>query len=286
MTVPVVWLDAASALAVFDEPVDGIRYGASVGYLACLAGFARDLTERGRLLPTLRWDERGPVACWCPVLTGPDVLAVNLLEAAMPPVCRAERGEPDGYELMMSAVSAWLDVVARAALSTRIDLLPPQRGRRPRRLPAVDAWLSALTTPDGRFEADPEEAASLGEALRPWEEFQVGGTGPVALANWRFRKAPVYMPAGAAPVRLEVRPRGAGALAWVPAELWTSGADPDLTRWAATSVTFQSCPDRMATYFGGLLGPASDTCLYLDVRRDGARIENLTTRLDGADCPA
>jgi len=57
VTVPVVWLDAASALAVFDEPVDGIRYGASVGYLACLAGFARDLTERGRLLPTLRWDE-------------------------------------------------------------------------------------------------------------------------------------------------------------------------------------------------------------------------------------
>jgi len=37
VTVPVVWLDAASALAVFDEPVDGIRYGASVGYLACLA---------------------------------------------------------------------------------------------------------------------------------------------------------------------------------------------------------------------------------------------------------
>jgi hypothetical protein len=49
---------------------------------------------------------------------------------------------------------------------------------------------------------------------------------------------------------------------------------------------FPELPDRMATYFGGLLGPASDTCLHVDVRRDGAMIENLTTRLDGADCPA
>src|SRR5215211_6266765 len=40
-TVPVVFLDAVAALAVFDEPVDGVRYGASIGYLAGVAGFAR-----------------------------------------------------------------------------------------------------------------------------------------------------------------------------------------------------------------------------------------------------
>jgi len=194
-TVPVVWLDAASALAVFHEPVDGIRYGASVGYLARLAAFARDLAERGRLLPALGWDEHRPVACWRPVLTGPDVVAANLLEAAMPPVCRAERGEPDAHDLLMSAVSAWVDVAVRAQLSTQVDLVPPRRGRRPRKLPAVEAWLSALTAPDGRFEADPAEAASLAEALRPWEEFQVTGTGP-ARAMFRLTAVEPAPPSG------------------------------------------------------------------------------------------
>jgi SNF2 family DNA or RNA helicase len=177
-TVPVVWLDAAAALAVFDEPVDGVRYGASIGYLARLAGFARELVERGRLLPALEWDEHGPVACWRPVVTGPDAIAVNLLEAAMPPVCRAERGEPDGHDLVMSAVGAWVDAAARSQLSTRVGLVPPRRGRRPRQLPAVEAWLAALTAPDGRFEAVPDEVAALGEALRSWEEFRVAGVGP------------------------------------------------------------------------------------------------------------
>jgi hypothetical protein len=53
-TVPVVQLDAGAALAAIDEPVADIRYGASVGYLAELAAFARELVERGRVLPELR----------------------------------------------------------------------------------------------------------------------------------------------------------------------------------------------------------------------------------------
>jgi SNF2 family DNA or RNA helicase len=194
-TVPVVWMDAASALAVFDEPVDGVRYGASVGGLAGLAAFARGLVERGRLLPALGSDEQGPVACWRPVVTGPDVVAVNRLVAAMPPVCRAEEGEPDGHDLVMSAVEAWVDVAARTQLSAGTDLVPPRRGRRPARLPAVEAWLSALTAPHGRFDADPEEVASLGEALRPWEEFRLAGIGP---ARAMFRLTALE-PAGSVP---------------------------------------------------------------------------------------
>ena len=45
-TVPVVQLDAGAALAAIDEPVENIRYGASVGYLAELAAFARELVEQ------------------------------------------------------------------------------------------------------------------------------------------------------------------------------------------------------------------------------------------------
>jgi SNF2 family DNA or RNA helicase len=187
-TVPVVWLDAAAALSVFDEPVSGVRYGASVGHLARLAAFARDLVERGRLLPALSWDEHGPVARWQPVVTGPDVVAVNMLAAAMPPAGRAEPAEPDPHELVMSALAGWVDAVARSSLSGRVDLVPARRGRRPGRLPAAEAWLSALTAPDGRFEADPQDAAALGAALRPWEEFRSAGVGP-ARAMFRLSAA-------------------------------------------------------------------------------------------------
>ena len=126
-------------------------------------------------------------------------------------------------------------------------------------------------------------AAELDDVPRATD---VGLRLPTALTNWRFRKAPVYVPAGTAPVRLQIRRPAAGALAWVPADLWTSGANPDLTRWATTALTFESCPGRTATYFGGLLAPTTDTCLHLDARSDHAQVDSLTTRLNGADCPA
>ena len=62
-TVPVVQLDAGAALAAIGEPIADIRYGASVGYLAELAAFACELVERGRVLPELRRDTRGAIAC-------------------------------------------------------------------------------------------------------------------------------------------------------------------------------------------------------------------------------
>ena len=126
-TVPVVQLDAGAALAAIDEPVADIRYGASVGYLAELAAFARELVERGRVLPELRRDTHGAIACWRPVLQGRDVVAMTSLTSAMPPVCRAELGGHDPHELVVSALDAMVDAAVRAALP-RIDLVPPRRG--------------------------------------------------------------------------------------------------------------------------------------------------------------
>jgi hypothetical protein len=148
-TVPVVSIDAASALSALDEPVADVRYGASIAYLADLAAFARELVERGRVLPALVRDGYGAVALWRPVVQGPDVVAMNSLIAAMPPVCRAEQGEHDAHQLASSALRAMLDAAMRAALPRGIDLLPPRRGRRPQRLPAKEAWLTALTAPNG-----------------------------------------------------------------------------------------------------------------------------------------
>ena len=182
-TVPVVQLDAGAALAAIDEPVADIRYGASVSYLAELAAFACELVERGRVLPELRRDTNGAIACWRPVLQGRDVVAMTSLTSAMPPVCRAERGGHDPHELVVSALDGMVDAVVRAALP-RIDLVPPRRGRRTRR-PAVEDWLTALTGPHGRFDAEPDELDALARALRPWGEVGTGMVGP-ARATFRL----------------------------------------------------------------------------------------------------
>jgi SNF2 family DNA or RNA helicase len=184
-TVPVVSIEAATALTALDEPAADVRYGASVGYLAELALFARELVERGQILPACARDEYGAVAFWRPVVRGPDIVVMNSLIAAMPPVCRAEPEAHDAHELATSALHAMVDAAVRAALPAGCDLLPPRRGRRSKRLPAEEAWLTALTAPDGRFDADPGELDTLVEALQPWDQIGVGRPGP-ARATFRL----------------------------------------------------------------------------------------------------
>jgi SNF2 family DNA or RNA helicase len=214
-TVPVVSLDAASALSALNEPVAAFRCGASLAYLAELAAFARELVERGRVLPDLTRDGHGAVAFWRPVVQGPDVVVLNSLIAATPPVCRAEQGEHDAYKLASSALHAMVDAAMRAALPAGIDLLPPRRGRRPRRLPVEEAWLTALTIPDGRFETDPDELDALDTSLRPWKDVGVGKAG---LARATFRLTEIETSATETPT-------GAG---WQLEFLLQSMADPSL----------------------------------------------------------
>ena len=184
-TVPVVTLDPCSALAALEGRVGDVRYGASMDYLGDIVGFARDLVARGRVLPTLERGEIGAVAEWRPVLQGRDVVAVHSLVAAMPPVCRAAPGHDDPHELVTVAVRSLVDAAAREVLAAEVDLVPPRRGRRPKRLPAVEAWLGALCTPDGRFDAEPGEVDALAEELSPWGEVGTGQTGP-ARATFRL----------------------------------------------------------------------------------------------------
>jgi SNF2 family DNA or RNA helicase len=177
-TVPVMSLPPASALTALEEPAADVRYGASVAYLAELAGFARELVERGRVLPALACDEHGPVAFWRPVVQGPDVVALNVLIAAMPPVCRAEPETQEGHELATSALYAFVDAAVRTTLPAGIGLLPPRRGRRPKHVPAQEAWLAALTAPDGCFDADTGELDALAAALQPWDVIGADQPGP------------------------------------------------------------------------------------------------------------
>ena len=194
-TVPVMQLDAGAALAALDEPVADVRYGASVGYLAELAAFARELVERGRVLPALRRDTHGAIAAWRPVLQGRDVVALTSLTSAMPPVCRAELDGHDPHELVVSALDAMVDAAVRAVLP-RIAL-PPRRGRRKRR-PAVEDWLTALTGADGRFDAEPDELEALAQALRLWDDVGTGTVGP-ARATFRLSETEIETAEGETP---------------------------------------------------------------------------------------
>jgi SNF2 family DNA or RNA helicase len=134
--------------------------------------------RRGRVLPALGGDERGPVAYWRPVVQGGDIAAVRALAAAMPPVCRAEQNTLGAHDLTMSALTAFVDAQVRAVLPGDTDLVPRRRGRRPKRVPAQEAWLSALTAPDGRFDADPVGLDALSAALSPWQGVGTEKPGP------------------------------------------------------------------------------------------------------------
>ncbi len=183
--VPIVILNASSALATVLERAPGIRYGASMDYLAGLAAFAAGLVARGRVLPALARDDAGAIARWRPVVQGPDVVALHALVTAMPPVCRAVPDHNDAHEVVMSALAAQVDAAVRETLPAGSQLAPPRRGRRPAQLPAASAWLAALTGPDGRFDADPAELDALARDLKPWDEVGTGQTGP-ARATFRL----------------------------------------------------------------------------------------------------
>jgi SNF2 family DNA or RNA helicase len=254
-TVPVVVLNATSALAAIPERASGIRYGASMDYLAALTGFAAELVARGRVLPTLDHDGASALARWRPVIQGPDVATMHALAAAMPPVCRAlaRQAAPDeaarssaghvpeaddAHEVMTTALAALVDAAAREALPVGLRLAPPRRGRLPARLPAADAWLDALSGLDGRLDADPAELSALAQALAPWEDVGTGQTGP-ARATFRLTEVPAEPDDGLFAALAEDEPVAdagvAGPSAPVPGEpgwrlefLLQSVADPSL----------------------------------------------------------
>ena len=189
-TVPVVRLDPAAALTWLTDPDQTeARLGASITYLRDLARFARELTERGRVLPALEWDDAGPLAVWRPVLQGPDVLAYQQLVTALPPVCRAAAGQPGAHAIVEPALHQLVDAAVRDRLTEQGSLLPRRTGRRPKVEPVAEAWLAALTSPDGRFQADHDDLVALREALRPWDEVGSDEVGP-ARATFRLVEAP------------------------------------------------------------------------------------------------
>ncbi len=188
-------------------PLEDVRIGVSLPFLADIAAFASDLAEAGSFLPEIapgkdvvedaaRSSEPHNAtalaeARWRPVLRGQDLLAVQEFSRSLPPVCRCAVGSQDPTALVTDMISALVDARVRArAQHSELRLAPPRRGRPPRRLPATEAWLGALTSADGLFHVDPDELAALEQMLTPWDEVGRGAQGP-AHATFRVGEAPV-----------------------------------------------------------------------------------------------
>lgn len=204
-TVPVTCYPAADAGRVLDEltaatsealaRVDG-RAGSSILFLAAVGRFANDLMDHGRILPALaapRTADETYAARWRPVLQGPDITAVQELVRALPPVARAEKGSANDHtasspaDLVAAALDDFIDAGVRQRLgsASMVDAAKPRRGRKPKRIPAAEAWAEALTTSQGLLELDEEEAEQLARELALWEEVGAGHSGP-ARATFRL----------------------------------------------------------------------------------------------------
>ena len=187
-------------LAELDDPADEVRYGASVAHLRAVAALAGDLVTRGRVLPTLVRDGDRALARWRPVVRGLDVVAVDALVEAAPPVGRAEQSGirdtsgADPRTLVEDAVAVLIDAAVRerlARVGQPVDLVPPRRGRAPRDVPTSpvsEVWLAALLGPDAQVAASPRELDRLAEALGGWDAV---GTTPAGEGRASFRLAEI-----------------------------------------------------------------------------------------------
>lgn len=221
-TVPVAWIRPAAIVTMADPAAQGhsalaaalfpedypddeprrlgdVRIAPSTRFLGELARFADELAQRGRVLPEIAWaadaadDAPAAHARWRAVLRGPDALAFGDLIAATPPAFRAAPGSEDAGELVAVALDALTDAAVRCRLPAGLPMLPRRRGRKPLQPPAVEAWLEALRTPDGRIHLpDPASAesalAELEQSLRPWTGYAREADAP---ARATFRLAEV-----------------------------------------------------------------------------------------------
>ncbi|MFG1943134.1 DEAD/DEAH box helicase [Nonomuraea sp. NPDC048826] len=170
--VPAVVPSVAETLRV----AGGYDGSATVRHWAAVAGFARDLVRRGRVIPQLA-PSPGPAgtpadpqracrAVWEPVITRGDATYFEELALAMPPACRTGAAEQSSGEVLLEALEAFTDALVRAALTE------PTGGRA---VTARERWAGALSGPDGACPDDP----GLREELTRWRDAVLSAEGSV-----------------------------------------------------------------------------------------------------------
>ena len=185
LTVALCAADPWSAV-VTGEP--DVALATDLRFAAKAADLVLELITRGRILPDLELTTTGRRAQWRPLVDRNDRGRIEALSWNLPAsfTCagmvdeghRPESGSdsPAPPDVVRSYMWSVTDALTRRFLADRPPAKPPGRGRRPPVADAVEAWLSALTSPDGAAVPDiPDDLAvpgaageSLAQALRAW----------------------------------------------------------------------------------------------------------------------
>ncbi|MDA8314832.1 MAG: DEAD/DEAH box helicase [Actinomycetota bacterium] len=169
---PVDALDALMALGTGRPP---ILAGSSIRALVRVAELALEVVAGGRVVPSLDSGTGARLARWAPLRTGRDAERLELLARALPGAACALEGSGDARSVVQHAFDVLVDALCRDALSNRSY---PGSGGSPREstrlrcatpgTEAVDAWLEALRSPDGRVHTEPSALATLERLVEEW----------------------------------------------------------------------------------------------------------------------
>ncbi|MCD6456924.1 MAG: hypothetical protein J7K81_09100, partial [Methanophagales archaeon] len=132
----------------------GFAFGSSLRFWIEAAKFSLELIARQQFTPAIKVGEQEHDfrAAWEAVITEEDSERVQTLAEAMPPSCRAFSDKDKSQlpslspsDMVLSFINRTVDAFIRESLAST-SLLPPRRGRRPKVVPLLEQWLSALST--------------------------------------------------------------------------------------------------------------------------------------------
>ncbi|MBT3189733.1 MAG: DEAD/DEAH box helicase [Anaerolineae bacterium] len=159
-----IWVPAPDAVALLlafsvPEPIlDGTRLepGLVTRFWSRVASLALEALSAQKLVPIIEGND----ARWLPVLDSPrDAQRLSQLEAAMPPLCRAEFPEISSKNLLNSFLNTFCDSLARTwgkESAPRSDSEPASR------------WISALFNKNPAIQLSPKQIRLLKPSQRAW----------------------------------------------------------------------------------------------------------------------
>ena len=180
--------DVLAHLPLAEEMPSGLAVGADTQYWTTVSGLVLEVLAEQKIVPVLtqagaaRASGSGYQARWQAVLDGPqDAPRLVRLQAAMPPVCRAEPSgqgvTPAAGNLLKSFVRCMADALARRWGRGRLPA-GPQSDRQSQVAPAAEQWLRALFSDDPAVEGVPAQVQILARSIQAWlRNLEVAGTG-------------------------------------------------------------------------------------------------------------
>ena len=168
-TVDGIWVSPVEALPVllaYSTPQTGpgasYRPGTSFRYWNMVAALALEALATHKLIPVIDGED----ARWLPVLDSPrDAQRLSQLEAAMPPICRAELIESDKHLSPRVLLNSFLNIFCDALTREWGRVSAPQfyRSDEP-----AHRWLEALFSDDPAIQLSPNQLQNLVSSHKAW----------------------------------------------------------------------------------------------------------------------